>query len=87
LGRSLTGQTDAPRLPILRITALLNSRPQHRALGKRFKPLTPLPKMTQSEIARRRLNAYIEVHGYNFPEFIELSLILFAPENPSISAQ
>jgi len=43
--------------------------------------------MTPTEIARRRLDAFIEVHGYNFPEFIELSLILFARENPPIAAQ
>ena len=38
--------------------------------------------MTPTEIARRRLDAFIEVHGYDFPGFIELSAILFAPENP-----
>ena len=42
--------------------------------------------MTQSEIALARLAAFIEVHGYNFPGFIELSLILFAPETPPIAA-
>ena len=43
--------------------------------------------MTKSEIARRRLDAYVEVHGYNFPEFLELSRILFAPLDPPIAAK
>jgi len=43
--------------------------------------------MTPTEIARRRLDAYIATHGYDFPAFSELSLILFAPENPPIAAK
>ena len=43
--------------------------------------------MTKSEIALARLDAFIEVHGYDFPGFIELSLITFAPENPPIAAK
>lgn len=43
--------------------------------------------MTKSEIALARLAAFIEVHGYNFPEFIELSAIIFAPLDPPIAAK
>ena len=42
--------------------------------------------MTKSEIALARLAAFIEVHGYDFPGFLELSAILFARENPPIAA-
>ena len=41
--------------------------------------------MTKSEIALVRLNALIDERGYNFPGFLELSAILFAPENPPIA--
>jgi len=43
--------------------------------------------MTPTEIALDRLDVFIEVHGYNFPEFLELSRILFAPETPPIAAK
>jgi len=43
--------------------------------------------MTPTEIALKRLDSYIATHGYHFPEFLELSLILFAPETPPIAAK
>jgi len=43
--------------------------------------------MTRSEIALARLDALINERGYDFPGFLELSLILFAIENPPIAAK
>ena len=42
--------------------------------------------MTPTEIALVRLDVLINERGYDFPEFLELSRILFAPENPPIAA-
>ena len=36
--------------------------------------------MTKSEIALKRLDSYIATRGYNFPGFLELSAIIFAPK-------
>jgi len=43
--------------------------------------------MTKSEIALDRLDTLINERGYDFPGFIELSLILFASENPPPTAK
>ena len=43
--------------------------------------------MTPTEIALARLDALINERGYDFPGFLELSAILFAPENPPPTAQ
>ena len=41
--------------------------------------------MTKSEIALARLDALINERGYDFPGFLELSAVLFAPETPPIA--
>ena len=79
-------QKSNPLAPLAHsLKSALSNLPARSRLGQALQPLIGLPKMTPTEIARRRLDAFIEVHGYDFPAFSELSAILFAPETPPIA--